>query len=269
MYKWTRIPPPRQPSVIYHHWFMSEWNMGFYQTPKLKIFKGSQIPILLSESAQTTSPAQGKKAHFDNNPTLLPQQFAPPGNPRMHEENLHLQAHLYSLTAPNTDRTMHFGSNHEHICIDTGALACPFTTRENFIKLNKVEHIKINGIGTGLPVEVIGTRKSPIEDDHNNKIDLHIHNALFMLSAPMGLLCPQQIAMQTKHPQDGFNALSHAGILTIEGCIRTIPYDPKFCLPILHTIDGADNLHPGDKVSVDQLESTTPGHVGIFKGRPT
>jgi hypothetical protein len=55
----------------------------------------------------------------------------------------------------------------------------------------------------------------------------------------MGLLCPQQIAMQTQRPGDGFNALRHAGILTIAGYTRTIPYDPRSRLPILHSIDGA------------------------------
>jgi hypothetical protein len=33
-------------------------------------------------------------------------------------------------------------------------------------------------------------------------------------------------------------------------------------------IDSGD-LHPGEKVSVDQLESSTPGYVDTFKGKPT
>jgi hypothetical protein len=45
--------------------------------------------------------------------------------------------------------------------------------------------------------------------------------------------------MQTQRPGDGFNALSHAGILTVAGFTRTIPYDPRSRLSILHSIDGA------------------------------
>jgi hypothetical protein len=39
----------------------------------------------------------------------------------------------------------------------------------------------------------------------------------------MGLLWPQQIAMQTKNPKDGFHALAHAGIFTFAGYTRTVP----------------------------------------------
>jgi len=34
-----------------------------------------------------------------------------------------------------------------------------------------------------------------------------------------------------------------------------------------HTINSED-LQPGDKVSIDQLESSTPGYVDTFKGKP-
>jgi hypothetical protein len=66
-----------------------------------------------------------------------------------------------------------------------------------------------------------------------------VHNTLYVPKAPMGLLCPQQIAMQTQRPGDGFNVLGHAGILTVGGFTRTIPYDPKSRLPILPSFDGA------------------------------
>jgi len=35
-----------------------------------------------------------------------------------------------------------------------------------------------------------------------------------------------------------------------------------------HPID-SDDLHPGDKVSVDQIEFTTPGLVDVHKGKPS
>jgi len=34
-----------------------------------------------------------------------------------------------------------------------------------------------------------------------------------------------------------------------------------------HIINSED-LQPGDKVSIDQLESSTPGYVDTFKGKP-
>jgi hypothetical protein len=271
------------------------------------------------------------------------------------DSNRQFLAYLYSLNTPANDRMMLFGSDMERICIDTGASACISTRKENFITYKPVTNIKINGIGTGLPVEGTGTLKWTIRDDKHQEIDLHVRDALFVPSAPMGLLCPQQIAMQTKLCTDGFNALGHAGILTFAGYKRTVPYDKRSRLPILNSLDGArcylanekpisaatvqenltgkqklllrwhnrlahmhfhkiqelarlgklpksllgcdpplcrscqfgkahkrpsasastarpidsDNLQPGDRVSIDQLESSTPGCVDNYKGKPT
>jgi hypothetical protein len=43
---------------------------------------------------------------------------------------------------------------------------------------------------------------------------------------------------------------------------------PVAAADIAQPID-AGNLTPGDRVSVDQIESSTPGYVDIFKGKPT
>jgi hypothetical protein len=115
-----------------------------------------------------------------------------------------LLALLFSLTTPANDRTFSFGTNAERICIYTGASACISTKRSNFTSLRKVTDIKINRIGSGLPVEGIGTLKWPIIADNGTEMDIHIHNSLYVPSPPMGLLCPQQIAMQTKRSGDGF-----------------------------------------------------------------
>jgi hypothetical protein len=98
----------------------------------------------------------------------------------------------------------------------------------------KTLNLKINGIGTGLPVDDIGCLKWPIRDDAGNEIDLYVHNALYVPKA----MCPQQIAMQTGKPGDGFHALGHAGILTVDGYKMTIPYDSQTRLPIFQTIEG-------------------------------
>jgi hypothetical protein len=85
------------------------------------------------------------------------------------------------------------------------------------VAFTPVKIIKINDIGSGLPVEGSGLLKWPLRDDNNNEVDLYIQNALFVPKAPMGLLCPQQIAQQTKKLQVGFNALGQHGILTFDG----------------------------------------------------
>jgi hypothetical protein len=211
--------------------------MGLYPTPKRQRYKNinfypvGESTIQHGQSARPTS--------FDDHlPYMMP---SPSINIRETDldPSSQLLAYLYSLNTPGTDRIMLFGSDMERICIDTGASACISTRRENFITFKPVNNIKINGIGTGLPVEGTGTLKWTISDDKHQEIELHVRDALFVPSAPMGLLCPQQIAMQTKLCTDGFNALGHAGILTFAGYKRTVPYDPRSRLPILTSIDGA------------------------------
>jgi hypothetical protein len=130
-----------------------------------------------------------------------------------------------------------FATDVENICIDTGASACISTRKENFDNLQMIRNLKINGIGTGLPVKGTGRLKWPFRDDNGNEFDLYVHNALCVPKIPMGLLCPQQIAMQTGKAGDGFNVLGHAGILTVDGYKRTIPYDSRTRHPIFQTIE--------------------------------
>jgi hypothetical protein len=126
-----------------------------------------------------------------------------------------------------------FDSDTERICIDTGASACLSTRRDNFISLRDLDNIKINGIASGLKVAGIGVLRWSIRDDNNTEIDLYIKDALYVPDAPMGLLCPQQIAQQTKLKGDGFLALDDCGILTFSSYKRTIKYDCK-----IHSIEG-------------------------------
>ncbi len=79
---------------------------------------------------------------FKYDPVSSPHSIEPPSHTCSHEENIQLQAYLYSLTTPNMDHTTPFGSDHERICFDSGASVCISTKCENFIKLNKVEHPK-------------------------------------------------------------------------------------------------------------------------------
>jgi hypothetical protein len=269
--------------------------------------------------------------------------------------NKQLQAYLYSLSTPGADNTITFGTDSERICIDTGASACISAKRSNFIKLHPITNLSITGIGAGLPIAGIGTLRWSLRDDNANEIDLYIKDALYVPKSPMGLLCPQQIAQQTGKSGDGFNALAEAGLLTIDGYTKTIPYDSASRLPITYTIDAiqaytaginlvspqshptqlsrhqrllmhwhqrlshlnfgylqalarkgllpaalatcdppfckscqygkahrrpvasttkaqpidADDLLPGDCVSVDQIESSEPGYVDTYQGKPT
>jgi len=240
----------------------------------------------------------------------------------------------------------------ERICVDTGASACISTQKGNFIHLHPVNNLKINGIGSGLLIEGIGVLKWSVRDDSGNQIDLFVKDALYVPTAPMGLLCPQQVAQQTGTAGNGFQALAHGGVFQFQGYRRTIPYEQHTRLPIFHTMEcrqaianlalnaqldsapsrtqqlllrwhnclshmsfsklqelarqgrlpkqiatcehpicsscqmgkahrrpvthiskmrpiDAEDLQPGDRVSVDQIESSTPGMVDTYSGKPT
>jgi hypothetical protein len=139
-------------------------------------------------------------------PTTLLQE------PKSCAENKRLLALLYSLTTPQNNSSYNFGTDIERICIDTGASACISTHRENFVTFMPVTKTRVNGIGSGLLVEGSGLLKWPI----------HRVTILYVPKAPIGLLCPQQIAQQTGKSQVGFNALGLHGILTFDGFRRSL-----------------------------------------------
>jgi hypothetical protein len=87
----------------------------------------------------------------------------------------------------------------------------------------------------------------------------YIHNALFVPTAPMGLLCPQQVAMQTRQSGDGFQALFQAGILIIAGNNKTITYDKRSCLPIMYIIDGAACYNAAVSTHIESHPSNLAG----------
>jgi hypothetical protein len=130
-----------------------------------------------------------------------------------------LQALLFSYSTPGVDNTYKFDQAMQHICVDTGASACTSSMKHNFILLTPVTNVQINGIGTGLPIEGIGILKWSIRDDNTNKIELYVKHALYVPTAPMGLLWPQQIAQQMAIDNDGFNSLGAHGIFTFQGIL--------------------------------------------------
>lgn len=64
-----------------------------------------------------------------------------------------------------------------------------------------------------------------------------MHNALYVHEVPMCLLCPQQIAQQTRKTNDGFHAEAKFGALTYGGFTCTIPYNGRNGLHIVFTTE--------------------------------
>ncbi len=103
---------------------------------------------------------------------------------------------LFSLVTPGPTELYQLDTNAERTCIDIGASACISTQKDNFVSLKETNNMKINGIESGLQVSGIGTLKWSIYDAKNNEIDLFVKDALYVPTASMGLICPQQIAQQ-------------------------------------------------------------------------
>jgi hypothetical protein len=264
---WYRLPPPSPRAIRFHPTFIHHWNQGLY--PKLTRYRAPrQVTIHCSDKYHqlTTTQPRHPDAFIDEKhvfqdvlgPVFNPDETSVTQGPiRTKTENSRLLALLYTLSTPGNDRTYHLGTDVERICIDTGASACISTRKENFVTLSAITNVKINGIGSGLPVEGTGLLKWPIRDDKNNEIILYIQNALYVPKAPMGLLCQQQIAQQTNKPGDGLNALGHHGILTFDGFTRTVPYERGSKLPILYSIDGVQSYGTNMSHAASPMPPTT------------
>jgi len=227
---WHRTPPPTLVPVIFHNWFEYEWNKGLHgYIRRHQRFKTGRS--LISYLPETTV------AHLQSSSQGPPCTKPIATLPDTMTANGRLLALLFSLLTPSLDNTYHFDPTVECICVDTGASTCISAQKQNLIHMTQVNNLKINGIGSGLPLEGIRILKWSIQDDSGNEIDLFIKVALYVPSAPMGLLCPQQIVQQTGTSGDGFQALAHARLLQFQGYRRTISYEQHTCLPIFHTME--------------------------------
>jgi hypothetical protein len=137
---------------------------------------------------------------------------------------------------------MDYAPGSKAICIDTGASSCISNDKRNFLFLKTVSNQTLSGIGSGLRVEGHGTLRWTIPDKEGNKIMLHIADALYVPSIPICLLCPQQVAKQTKNPQDGFLAGGSFGTLTFDGFVRAVPYNGRNGLPLIFAADPQSTL---------------------------
>ncbi len=93
----------------------------------------------------------------------------------------------------------------------------------------------------GLPIESMQILKWTTCNDQNNKISLCKKDALFVPTASMGLLHPQQLSQQAGLPIDSFNSLAKHDI-TFQGYQKTISYEDQSCLSIFHTMERTTNL---------------------------
>jgi hypothetical protein len=72
-------------------------------------------------------------------------------------------------------------------------------------------------------------------DRDDKTIDIIIRDALYVPYAPMCLLYPLQLALQTGREGDGFNALAEHDVLTVGGFKSIVQYDRHKNLPIYRT----------------------------------
>jgi hypothetical protein len=172
---WIRQPPPSPTAILLHNWFWQEWNKGIHgYITRLRnpgSFKFTVHPLNIPDLVNQHAPLTNNLP----DPSTVRQHHSP--SFCSEAENTNLCALLFSLSTPGVDNTYHFDSTIERICVDTGASASISTKRDNFITLKPVSDLKINGIGTGLPIEGIGILKWPLCDDHNNEIELFIKDA--------------------------------------------------------------------------------------------
>jgi len=142
-------------------------------------------------------------------------------------------------TSITNSTIMNYASGSKAICIDTGASVCISNDKCDFITFQPITNQTISGIGSGLNVAGRGTILWNINDDAGNRIKLYISDALYVPTIPICLLCPQQVAKQTKHPNDGFTAGGTSGIFQYDGFIRTVHYNGRNGLPLIFASEPA------------------------------
>ena len=101
---------------------------------------------------------------------------------------------------------MDFAPGSHAICVDTGASACVSNHKQNFVSLDTGGSTFIKGIGSGLQIAGTGALRWILLDDDGRKNTLFFRDAFYVPAVPMCLLCPQQIAQQTRKIKDVFLA---------------------------------------------------------------
>jgi hypothetical protein len=117
---------------------------------------------------------------------------------------------------------MNFNPGGHPICIDSGASSTISNNKQDFITFHPTKNSVLHGITSGLSIEGKGTVLWSITNDNGDEIDLHIQDCLYVPSAPMSLLSPQQLVQQTDNNKDGFHIQKIGRILTFDGHTKTI-----------------------------------------------
>lgn len=158
----------------------------------------------------------------------------------------------WQSTHNTTLKLMNFNPGGYPICIDTGASSCISNNKSDFVNLHPTTNTVLNGVGSGLNIDGVGTLCWKFTNDNEDEISLHIQDSLYVPSAPMHLLSPQTIAQQTDNSLDGFHANGPHGIFTFAGFSKSIHYISKNNLPIFFT--------SSDFLSMNVSESSTHPH---------
>jgi hypothetical protein len=194
----------------------------------------------LPQNPTTDANANNQPKDFDLNKltrTVHELHIIEPQQKRSSDESAKLLAYLTALISADIKKKGKavFGPGGEYVCVDTGVSSTIWKIIKDFISLEKIDNLMINGIASGLKVEGVGVLKFTIMDTEENNLDVVIRDALYVPNAPMCLLCPQQLSLKTGKEGYGFNALAHHGIITIEGFSSIIQYDRHNNLPIFRT----------------------------------
>jgi hypothetical protein len=120
-------------------------------------------------------------------------------NPNINDRKAKLLAYLTALISADIKKKGKavFDLGGEYVCVNTGASITIWKFLKDFISLERIDNLMINGIASGLKVEGVGVLKFTIMETEENTLDVIIRDALYVSNAPMCLLCPPQLAHQT------------------------------------------------------------------------
>jgi hypothetical protein len=134
-------------------------------------------------------------------------------------------------------------------------LPVPFLVLD-FVDLTPTSTTVLHGITSGLAIEGKGTLRWSIMNDAGDEIDLYIRDSLYVSSAPMFFLSPQQFLRQTNYTNSGFNIQNHHGTLQVFGHKKTVHYNKNSYLPIFFTAPKI-TTPPSPTFTLDLSSSTT------------
>jgi hypothetical protein len=97
----------------------------------------------------------------------------------------HAYLSAWQSTHNTTLKLMNFNPGGYPICIDTGASSCISNNKSDFINLHSTTNTVLNGIGSGLNIDGVGTLCWKFTNDNGDEISLHIQDSLYVPSAPM------------------------------------------------------------------------------------